>query len=249
MARTIGKLTALAVAQANRRGYYGDGGGLFLQVSASGAKSWVFRFKEAGRLREMGLGPTHTVEPRRGAAESARMPQGASRRPTTRSSAAGRKRIAGEARRRQGDDLRGMRRALHRLAQGRLAKSEARRAMAGNARNLCLSGLRRAAGAGGRRRARDEGDRADLDARSRKQRAGCAAGSRASSIGRRPAAIARARTRRAGAAISKTCLPKKAKVRRVEHHAALPYAGDRRLSWPSCGSRRVSPPARSNLRS
>src|ERR1051326_8018494 len=61
MARTIGKLTALAVAQATRRGYYGDGGGLFLQVSATGAKSWVFRFKEAGRLREMGLGPTHTI--------------------------------------------------------------------------------------------------------------------------------------------------------------------------------------------
>src|ERR1700720_3490099 len=61
MARAIGKLTALAVDKAKRRGYYGDGGGLFLQVSATGAKSWVFRFKEAGKLREMGLGPTHTV--------------------------------------------------------------------------------------------------------------------------------------------------------------------------------------------
>jgi integrase len=61
MARTIGKLTALAITQAKRRGYYGDGGGLLLQVSANGAKSWVFRFKESGRLREMGLGPTHTV--------------------------------------------------------------------------------------------------------------------------------------------------------------------------------------------
>jgi hypothetical protein len=50
------KLTALAVTQAKRRGYYGDGGGLFLPVSASEAKSWVFRFKEAGKLREMGLG-------------------------------------------------------------------------------------------------------------------------------------------------------------------------------------------------
>ena len=60
MARTIGKLTALAVDKAKRRGYYGDGGGLFLQVSASGSKSWVFRFKEAGKLREMGLGATHT---------------------------------------------------------------------------------------------------------------------------------------------------------------------------------------------
>src|SRR5437762_7564383 len=61
MARTIGKLMALAVSQAKRRGYYGDGGGLYLQVSDSGAKSWVFRFKEAGRLREMGLGPLHTI--------------------------------------------------------------------------------------------------------------------------------------------------------------------------------------------
>jgi integrase len=61
MARTIGKMTALAVDKAKRRGYYGDGGGLFLQVSASGSKSWVFRFKDAGRLREMGLGATHTI--------------------------------------------------------------------------------------------------------------------------------------------------------------------------------------------
>jgi integrase len=61
MVRTIGKLTALAITQVKRRGYYGDGGGLFLQVSPSGAKSWVFRFKESGRLREMGLGPTYTV--------------------------------------------------------------------------------------------------------------------------------------------------------------------------------------------
>jgi integrase len=61
MARPIGKLTALAVDKAKGRGYYGDGGGLFLQVSASGAKSWVFRFKESGRVREMGLGATHTI--------------------------------------------------------------------------------------------------------------------------------------------------------------------------------------------
>jgi integrase len=61
MARRIGKLTALAVSQTKRRGYYSDGGGLFLQVSASGAKSWVFRFRQAGRLREMGLGAVHTI--------------------------------------------------------------------------------------------------------------------------------------------------------------------------------------------
>jgi hypothetical protein len=44
---------------------------LILQVSASGAKSWVFRFKEAGRLREMGLGPLHTI----GLAEARRRAQ------------------------------------------------------------------------------------------------------------------------------------------------------------------------------
>jgi integrase len=76
VARTIGKLTALAVTQAKRRGYYGDGGGLYLQVSASGAKSWVFRFKEGARLREMGLGPVHTLglsEAREKARECRRM--------------------------------------------------------------------------------------------------------------------------------------------------------------------------------
>ena len=57
----IGKLTALAVSQAKHRGYYGDGGGLYLQVSAGGSKSWVFRFRDGDRLREMGLGAIHTI--------------------------------------------------------------------------------------------------------------------------------------------------------------------------------------------
>jgi integrase len=60
-ARVIGKLTAIRIQQAKRRGLYGDGGGLFLQVSPTGTKSWVFRFKEASKLRVMGLGPLHTV--------------------------------------------------------------------------------------------------------------------------------------------------------------------------------------------
>jgi integrase len=56
----IGKLTALKADKLKTPGYYGDGGGLFLQVSKHGTKSWVFRFKEAGRLREMGLGSLDT---------------------------------------------------------------------------------------------------------------------------------------------------------------------------------------------
>jgi integrase len=38
-----------------------DGGGLYLQVSETGGKSWSFRFMLAGRAREMGLGPVHTI--------------------------------------------------------------------------------------------------------------------------------------------------------------------------------------------
>jgi len=55
-----GKLTALKANKVMAPGYYGDGGGLFLQVSRYGTKSWVFRFKANGRLREMGLGSLDT---------------------------------------------------------------------------------------------------------------------------------------------------------------------------------------------
>jgi integrase len=34
-----------------------DGGGLYLRASATGAKSWVFRFQLDGKRRDMGLGP------------------------------------------------------------------------------------------------------------------------------------------------------------------------------------------------
>ena len=61
MAKIINKLSALAVASAKTRGLYGDGGGLYLQVSAHGSKSWVFRFKVSGRTRYMGIGSMNTV--------------------------------------------------------------------------------------------------------------------------------------------------------------------------------------------
>lgn len=61
MARTTGKLDSRTVASRRKPGYYGDGAGLWLQVTASGSKTWVFRFKLNGRAREMGLGALHTV--------------------------------------------------------------------------------------------------------------------------------------------------------------------------------------------
>jgi integrase len=61
MAKIISKLSALAVASAKIPGLYGDGGGLYLQVSANGSKSWIFRFKADGRSRYMGLGSLKTI--------------------------------------------------------------------------------------------------------------------------------------------------------------------------------------------
>jgi integrase len=63
MAR-VGKMTVLkvaALARAKIPGYYSDGGGLFLQISRYGTASWVFRYRMAGRLREMGLGSLDTI--------------------------------------------------------------------------------------------------------------------------------------------------------------------------------------------
>jgi integrase len=42
-------------------GMHGDGGGLWFQVTPSGARSWIFRFSLFGRAREMGLGSLNTV--------------------------------------------------------------------------------------------------------------------------------------------------------------------------------------------
>jgi integrase len=56
MART-GKLSAVEVTKAKGPAVLHDGGGLYLRVSATGAKSWVFRFQLDGKRRDMGLGP------------------------------------------------------------------------------------------------------------------------------------------------------------------------------------------------
>jgi integrase len=57
----MGKLNSMAVTKTSSPGYYGDGGGLWLQIAKGGSKSWVFRFTLNGKRREMGLGPLHTI--------------------------------------------------------------------------------------------------------------------------------------------------------------------------------------------
>ena len=58
--RVRNRLTARSAAT-KKPGRYGDGGGLYLIVSPSGARKWVYRFTSAGRVTEMGLGSAVAV--------------------------------------------------------------------------------------------------------------------------------------------------------------------------------------------
>lgn len=61
MARKQHRLSALQVNKLSKPGLYGDGGGLTLQITPSGSKSWLFRYMIGGKSFGMGLGPTHTI--------------------------------------------------------------------------------------------------------------------------------------------------------------------------------------------
>jgi hypothetical protein len=61
MKRQLLRLSQKAVVNKKAPGYYPDGGGLYLQVSESGSKSWLFRFAMNGKEQWMGLGPFHTI--------------------------------------------------------------------------------------------------------------------------------------------------------------------------------------------
>ena len=57
MSRARDRLTALAVKNLSKPGFYHDGGGLYLQVSRFGTKSWILRYTIDKKTRDMGLGP------------------------------------------------------------------------------------------------------------------------------------------------------------------------------------------------
>jgi hypothetical protein len=61
--RQLNRLTARTVSTKQKPGLYCDGGGLYLQVAPSGNKSWIFRYRSplTQKLRDMGLGPLHSV--------------------------------------------------------------------------------------------------------------------------------------------------------------------------------------------
>jgi integrase len=71
----VEKLSAMRVSKLAQPGRYGDGGGLWLQVSKWGTKAWLLRYAIAGRQRQMGLGGLDDVtlaEARQAAREARR---------------------------------------------------------------------------------------------------------------------------------------------------------------------------------
>lgn len=86
-----GKLTALKVAKA-KPGRHGDGAGLWLIVSGTGAKRWAYRFTIAGKVSEAGLGsyPEVSLELARGMAAEARKLSKAGKSPVEAKREAGR---------------------------------------------------------------------------------------------------------------------------------------------------------------
>ena len=73
--RLIGGLTARRAETQKAPGLFADGGGLYLAVTGGG-KSWIFRYQVAGRRRDMGLGSADTftlAEAREKAREARRL--------------------------------------------------------------------------------------------------------------------------------------------------------------------------------
>ena len=57
MARHINRLTAVEVSSKSKsKGMYPDGGGLYLRVTDTGTKNWVYRFSVDKKASQMGLG-------------------------------------------------------------------------------------------------------------------------------------------------------------------------------------------------
>ncbi len=61
MPKKAAGLTARKVETIKTPGLFADGNGLYLQVTPTGAKTWIFRYQIVGRRRDMGLGSANVV--------------------------------------------------------------------------------------------------------------------------------------------------------------------------------------------
>ena len=56
-----GRLHPKSLTTLEKRGLHGDGGGLYLRVGPTGARSWILRIVVQGRRRDLGLGALELV--------------------------------------------------------------------------------------------------------------------------------------------------------------------------------------------
>jgi integrase len=61
MGRAVHRLAVKKIERTKQPGYYCDGGGLYLQVSPTVSKSWIFRYTRHSKSHEMGLGSESDV--------------------------------------------------------------------------------------------------------------------------------------------------------------------------------------------
>ena len=208
MPKQVAGLAARQVETIGDPGLVADGGGLYLRITPSGGKSWVFRFQLDGKRRDMGLGPYPDVglaSAREKARECRRLRLEGVDPIETRRAKRGAQRLA---------DAKAM--TFRQCAEAYIA---AHRAGWRNPKHaaqwpstlakLCLPEIRRFAGAGNRRRAGHAGARADLDPKARNREPGARPdrkhprlgnGARLST-GRKPGALARASGKPVAAAL------------------------------------------------
>ncbi|WP_454885326.1 tyrosine-type recombinase/integrase [Sphingomonas oryzagri] len=61
MSRALNRMTARKVASLKEPGRHADGGGLYLRITPTGARSWVFMTANAGKRTEIGLGAESSI--------------------------------------------------------------------------------------------------------------------------------------------------------------------------------------------
>lgn len=61
MARALNQLTVREVAALKKPGRHADGGGLYLRIATSGARSWGFMYVVSGKRTELGLGSVAAI--------------------------------------------------------------------------------------------------------------------------------------------------------------------------------------------
>ena len=251
MTRTTSRLTALKVDKAKQPGMYADGGGLYLRVTNEGTKNWVFRFMLNGRPRWMGIGPLalYGLQEAREKALDARRLRHDGVDPIDARRA---ERAQDAARGGQGDHVQAVRR---RATSPRTAPAGATPSTPRNGRRRSRPMPIRSSARCRCRRSTPalvmQGAGADLDGEARDGEPGARAHRGRCSIGRRRAAIATGENPARWRGHLDKLLPARAKVRRVEHHAALPYAempgfmAELRAAGGYCGARaRIRDPDR-----